>query len=230
MAARKHIVVIGLGQFGGALARVLAEDTEVLAIDSDQKRVDNVADEVQRAVCLDAGDFDALSSVVNSDFDEAIVSTGGTMETSILATLHLKEVGVPVIRVKALSEVHGIILSKLGATEVIFPEWETAQRIALKISKPNLVDFVPLEGDYLVRDMVLSKACHGHTFAELDLRNCLDLFVLAVRRETEPHFVFLPGPHYTVKEGDVMVTIGREADMGIAEGADSLPICPLPED
>jgi len=227
MAARKHIAVIGLGQFGGALAHVLAEDAEVLAIDIDQNRVDDMVEEVQRAICLDAGDLDALRSVVNSDFDEAIVSTGGTMETSILATLHLKEIGLPVIRAKALSEVHGTILSMVGADEVIFPERETAQRIALKISKPNLLDFVPLEGEYMVRDMVLPKACVGHTLVELDLRNCLDLFVIAVRRETEPRFLFLPGPDFTVEEGDIMVTIGRNADMVVAEEASSLPICPI---
>jgi trk system potassium uptake protein len=229
VAKRKHIAVVGLGQFGGELARVLAEECEVLAIDIDQNRVDEVVDVVQRAICLDAADLNSLRSVVSSDFDEAVVSTGGTMETSILATLHLQAIGLPIIRVKALSDSHGTILSLVGATEVIFPGRETARRIARTIINPNMLDFVPLEGDYLVRDMVLPKACHGHSLTELDLRRCLDLLILAVRRETEPHFVFLPGPDYVVQPRDVMVTIGREADMIVAERADGLPVCPVGE-
>ncbi len=227
MAERKHIAVIGLGQFGGELARVLAVDAEVLALDADQSRVDELADQVQRAICLDAVDLPSLRSVVSADFDEAVVSTGGNMETSILAVLHLKTIGVPVVRVKALSESHGTILSMVGATEVIFPERETARRMALKISNPNMLDFVPLEGDYLVRDMVLPKLCQGHTLSELDLRRCLDLMILAVRRQTEPDFLFLPGPTYVVQKGDIMVAIGREADIAAAEKADTLPICPV---
>jgi trk system potassium uptake protein len=229
VAKRKHIAVVGLGQFGGELARVLARDCEVLAVDIEQSRVDEVVDAVQRAVCLDAADLNSLRSVVSGEFDEAVVSTGGTMETSILATLHLQVIGVPVIRAKALSDPHGTILSLVGATEVIFPERETARRMARTIVNPNLLDFVPLEGDYLVRDMVLPKACHGHSLTELDLRRCLDLLILAVRRETEPNFLFLPGPDYVVQAGDVMVTIGREMDMVVAERADSLPVCSVRE-
>lgn len=227
MAKRKHIAVVGLGQFGGEIARVLAGDAEVLALDVDQDRVDELADHVQRAVVVDATDLPSLRSVVNKDFDEAIISTGGTMETSILATLHLKTIGVPVIRAKALSEAHGTILELVGATEVVYPERETARRVALKIVHPNMLDFVPLEGDYLVRDVALPRFCEGHTLAELDLRACLDLMILAVRRPAEGEFIFLPGPNYVVQADDMMVMIGRAEDMVLVEKADGLPICPV---
>lgn len=227
MSRRRHIAVIGLGQFGGELARSLAKEAEVLAIDVDQALVDEMADFVQLSVCLDARDAGALGSVISDKFDEVVVSTGGNMESSILATLHLKQLGVPVIRVKAISESHGRILELMGAEEVVFPERETARRVAARMLKPNLLDYVPLHGDYLVRDMILPPLCQGHSLAELDLRRCLDLFVLAVRREKEPTFVFLPGPDYRIQEGDVMVAIGREGDMALAEAADSLPVCPV---
>ncbi|GAB4252080.1 MAG: TrkA family potassium uptake protein [Thermoleophilia bacterium] len=227
MSRSRRIAVIGLGQFGGELARSLAAEAEVLAIDLDQKKVDAIAEEVELAVCLDARDFESLSSIVAADLDEAVVSMGGSMESSILATLHLKKIGVPIIRVKANSETHGAILELMGAEEVIFPERETARRMAARMLNPNLLDFVPLEGEYLVRDLFLPDPCVGHTLAELDLRRCLDLFILAVRRQEEPKFVFLPGPDYVVGKGDVMVTIGRESDMERAEAADSLPICPV---
>jgi trk system potassium uptake protein TrkA len=227
MSRRRHIAVIGLGQFGGELARLLAREAEVLAVDFSQERVDEIADSVQLSVCLDARDAGALRSVISSQFDEVVVSMGGNMEASILATLHLKQMGVPLIRVKAISDTHGQILELMGAEEVVFPERETARRMAVRIMNPNLLDFVPLEGDYLVRDMVLPPFCEGRTLAELDLRRCFDLFILAVRRPSDPRFVFLPGPDYRIGEGDVMVAIGREKDMVAAELADGFPICPL---
>lgn len=227
MSERKHIAVIGLGQFGGELARVLSADAEVLAVDQDQGRVDGLADEVQRAVCLDARELASLQAVISKDFDEAVVSMGGNMESSILATLHLKEIGVPVIRVKALNDSHGTILGLVGASEMIYPERETARRMAARILDPNLLDFVPLEGDYLVRDVVLPDACHGHTLAELNLRACLDLMIVAVRRKGTPAFLFLPGPDYVPEAGDVMVMIGREQDMVFLEKAKAYPVCPV---
>jgi trk system potassium uptake protein TrkA len=196
-------------------------------VDLDQNRVDDLADEVQRAVCLDARELTSLRAVVSDEFDEAVVSMGGNMEASILATLHLKEIGVPIIRVKALSEPHGKILELVGAGEVIYPERETARRMAARILDPNLLDFVPLEGDYLVRDVILPPACHGHSLAELNLRACLDLMIIAVRRTRTPEFIFLPGPDYVPQSGDVMVMIGREQDMVFLEKAKSFPVCPV---
>ncbi len=99
--------------------------------------------------------------------------------------------------------------------------------MAARIIDPNLLDFVPLEGDYLVRDVVLPEACQGHSLMELDLRSCFDLLIVAVRRTKEPHFVFLPGPDYVPQAEDVMVMIGREQDMVTLERAKDFPVCPV---
>jgi len=227
MKVRKHVCVIGLGNFGGELARNLALEAEVLAIDIDADHVNEISAHVQRALCLDARDFTALSAVVSPHFDEAVVSMGGGLEASILTTLHLKQIGVPLIHAKALSDIHGSILQLVGAAEVIFPERETARRMAARMLNPNLLDFVPLEQDYLVRDVEPPEAAYGRTLAALDLRSCLNVFVLAVRKQTEPHFVFLPGPDYMVDRGDFLVMIGRERDLGFLESAQGFPVCPV---
>ena len=227
MKVRKHVCVIGLGNFGGELARNLALEAEVLAIDIDADQVDEISTHVQRALCLDARDFSALSAVVSRSFDEAVVSMGGGLEASILTTLHLKQIGVPLIHAKALSDIHGSILTLVGAAEVIFPERETARRMAARMLNPNLLDFVPLEQDYLVRDVEPPEVAHGRTLADLDLRACLNVFVLAVRKQIEPHFVFLPGPDYLVDRGDSLVMIGRERDLGFLESVQGLPVCPV---
>ena len=110
MRGKKVAVVIGLGQFGIALAHTLSREWEVLAIDMDQQRVEAVADSVHRALVLDARDLEALRSVVSADFDEAVVSMGENLEASILSTLHLHQLGVKSIRAKAISEDHAAIL------------------------------------------------------------------------------------------------------------------------
>ena len=142
MSGKKLVCVIGLGQFGCKLAKSLAVDCEVLALDLDQRRVDDIADFVQRALVLDARDLEALRAAVSPDFDEAVVSMGENLESSILCALHLSQVGVPSIRAKALTEDHASILRMVGATHIIFPERETARRVAAQIVRPNLVDYL----------------------------------------------------------------------------------------
>ncbi len=210
---RKQICVIGLGQFGAELASDLAKHSDVLAIDSSEERVNTVSDSVQRAMMLDARDFSALRSVVTSDFDEAIVSLGETLEASVLCTLHLKKIGVGNIRCKALNEDHAEILEAIGANEIIFPERETARRVAAHIINPNLLDFVPIEEDYRVMEVSPPESFIGRTLMELNVRGRFGIFVMAVKRENGGGFVFLPGPDYRVSGGDSLVMIGKEKDL-----------------
>lgn len=213
MKKKKHIVVIGLGKFGGELARQLAKECEVLALDRQEACIEAVLDQVQRALILDVRDFHSLSSVVTSDFDEAIVSMGESLEASILATLHLKKIGVKHIWSKATTEDHAAILKAVGASEVIFPERETARRLASQILNPNLLDFVPLEEDYQVMDVAPPDSFYGHTLAELDLRKKSGIFILAIKEIIPPRFVFLPSPDFVIKPSDILVMIGKEQDL-----------------
>jgi trk system potassium uptake protein len=209
----KMICVIGLGQFGSELARELARHCEVLAIDSREDRVEGIVDHVQRAVIIDARDYTSLRSVVTADFDEAIVSLGGSLEASILCTLHLKRIGIKTIRAKAMNEDHAEILKAVGAKEVIFPERETAQRIAALIVNPNLLDFIPLAQDFRVMDVAPPDAFLGHTLQELKVRERFGVFAIAVKELVPENFVFLPGPDFVVKPSDILVMIGKEDDL-----------------
>ena len=210
---KKLICVIGLGQFGSELARELANRCEVLAIDNSEDRVNAIADAVQRAMIVDARDFSGLSSLVSADFDEAVVSLGESMEASVLCTLHLSKIGLKTIRAKAISEDHATILRAVGATETIFPERETAKRVAAQIVNPNLLDFIPLGEDFEVMDVGVPDSFHGKTLIELKLRERFGVFVIAVRELIPPKFVFLPGPNFVIKPSDVLVMIGKEQDL-----------------
>ncbi|RJO68785.1 MAG: TrkA family potassium uptake protein [Myxococcales bacterium] len=210
---RKQIAVIGLGQFGGQIARDLAKHAEVLAIDRDKERVDVIAEQVQRALCLDASDLASLKAVISPAFDEVIVSMGETMEASILCTLHLRQIGVKSIRAKAISDDHAVILTSVGANRVVFPERETASRMALHIINPNLLDFIPIEQDYRVMDLAAPESFHGETLVKLHLRKHLGVFIIAIKQPDKQAFVFLPGPDYAIRPEDVLVMIGKEDDL-----------------
>jgi trk system potassium uptake protein TrkA len=213
MKEKKHIVVIGLGEFGRELAKQLARDCEVLALDREEAMVEAILNKVQRALILDVRDFHSLSSVVTRDFDEAIVGMGESLESSIMATLHLKKIGVKRIWAKATTADHAAILKAIGANEIIFPERETARRLAAQLVNPNLLDFIPLEGDYRVMDVAPPDSFYGHTLIELDLRKRFGVFVLAIKELIPTRFVFLPPPDFIIKPSDILVMIGREEDL-----------------
>jgi len=210
---KKQVCVIGLGHFGWELALALAQTCEVLAIDRDQELVNAISDRVHYARALDIRDEAALASVIPEGLDEAVVSMGESMEGSILCTLYLKRLGVPMVRVKALTDDHAIVLRQLGADELIFPERETARRVAAHVTNPNLLDFVPLGGDYQVVEAKPPTTFHDHTLAELGLRARFGVFVMTIRHMKPDDIEFLPGSDSRVQMGDVLVMIGRERDL-----------------
>jgi len=223
----RHVCVVGLGHFGAALARSLAKYCEVLALDTNIARVNEISGDVQRALCLDARDHSALAAAVSSDFDEAVVSIGENLEASILCTLHLRRIGVPMIRAKANSADHAEILRTIGASHVIFPEQESAERLAMRMRNPNLLDFVPLAEDFRVSDIAAPESFQGKSLASLALRGRYGVFVIAIKKDNGTKFVFLPGPEDVIEPKDVLVVIGRENDiLKVSESGGKSAIAP----
>lgn len=219
----KRICVIGLGQFGSELAREMADYWEVLALDKKEDQVNAIAEHVHRALIVDARDRESLSSVITPDFEEAVVSLGESLEASILCTLHLKNIGLKSIRAKASSEDHAAILRAVGATEIIFPERETARRVAAKIINPNLLDYIPLAEDFEVMNVAPPDSFYGKSLKELNMREQYGVFAIAVKELVPPRFVFLPGPDFVVKPSDILILIGREAALHRLRGDRDIP-------
>lgn len=209
---KRHICIIGLGFFGAGLARSLSRYAEVLAIDNNINRVNAISEHVHRALCIDAKDYPALSAVVTNKFDEAIVSIGEELEASILCTLYMTRIGIPVIRAKASSEEHAEILHSIGATHIIFPELETAERLVQKIRNPNLLDFVPITEGYLLMDIEAPETFYNKSLESLHFRNQFGVFVIAIKKDSGKQFMFLPGPDYIISAGDILVIIGDHED------------------
>ena len=209
-----QFAVIGLGSFGSALAQKLVENgCEVLAIDKDETRVHDMQDKVQTAVIGDVTIRRTLEALPLADMDAVIVCLGDQMDSSILAALYLRELGVKEIRAKAISEDHAKILAALGVSHLILPEQETAVRLAKELSFPNVLDYFPLHPEYCIADMDSSPKFVGKSLRELDLGARHNVQVIAVRQKNPEGVQMAPDGRYVIQEGDVLVVLGRNKDV-----------------
>ena len=203
------VLVIGLGRFGSAAALELANlGHEVMAIDSDESRVNELAPRVTRALQLDATDPDALRAVGAADFDHAIVAISESVEASVFATMALKELGVGNVIAKAGTRLHGAILAKAGADRVVFPEREMGLRVAHSFSVRDVVDYLDVAHDVGIVKVHPPASFVGRTFGELNLQARLGLTPVAVRRGDT--VTISPSPETAIEAGDELILIGHD--------------------
>ncbi len=209
-----YVGVIGLGNFGSALARRLYElGHQVTVLDLDQKALGAVQDFADQAVAADATDRAVLEELGLDIADAAVVSLGDNMAASILATLHLKEMNLKRIIAKAISAEHEKILKRVGASEVIFPEREAAVRLATSLAHPNLLDYLPLGGDFSVAEVAPVSEWVGKTLPEINLRRKYQVNVIAIRELVPERMTVLIRPDYRIKDSDVLVVLGKQEDI-----------------
>lgn len=203
----KSYVVIGLGRYGGAVATELCRlGCQVLAMDIDPDLVAQVANSVTHAVVGDAQDKEVLRALGAGDFDCGIIAIGDDLAASVLATMNLKELGVPNIICKAHDNTHRRVLEKLGADRVLIPEQEQAFRLARSLSGPNVLDYIELSEEYGIIETPASKSWNGKSLRELNVRAKLGVNILAIRRNGQIHVS--PGADFTLCEGDIVVVLG----------------------
>ena len=172
--------MLGMGSFGSALATQLAANgCRVTGVDQRRDRLDAVKNVIQEAIIGDATDRELLENLPIKDSTSVFISLGETISRSLLATLHVKELGARDVVVKGVTKEHGKILSHLGANRVVFPEEEVAKELADKSSWPNVLDFLPIDPEYSVVEITVPESLEGKTLAEADLRNSVGVFVLA---------------------------------------------------
>jgi len=207
--ARKEFGVIGLGKFGLSLASSLMDHGQaVVGVDSDPEKVRLAAELLTQAFQAEAVDKTALEQLGIAELPEVIVSTGHSMEASILITLFLKELGCKSVTVKAMSRDHETVLKKVGADSVIFPEHYAAEQLAAKLAVPGLIDYLPLGTNVILKEMVVDKWA-GKTLRELNLTNSFGIQVVAVKAADEKQFTFVPKADQPMQKGDVLAVIGR---------------------
>lgn len=177
-----RVVVMGLGNFGHYFARRLSgQDVEILALDHSKDAVDAVGAFVTQAIVADCTSSDLLEELDVGSADYVVISLGDSMNASVLATLHVRSLGVPNIYAKAISDDHAKILDLVGATRVIHPEREAAESLAEALGKPNVLEFIPLGEDYSIIELEPASKFVGQTLAELDLRNRYGITVIGIK-------------------------------------------------
>jgi trk system potassium uptake protein TrkA len=210
----KRFAVIGLGNFGFHAVKALFEDgNEVVAIDTDKARVQAIDPHSTEAVVLDATDKEALKSLGLENMDGVIVSTGTKISTSILICLYLQEIGVKKILAKALDEDHGKILKRVGATEIIHPERDMALRVSRGLSRPNVLDFIPLAEDFDLVQVEPPSEFIGKSLKELNLRAKHNVHIIAIRELVPENFVLVPPASFVIKNSDILIMLGKSEDI-----------------
>jgi len=203
----KSFIVIGLGRFGSEASLSLCrQGCEVLAVDVDNDLVHQVCDHVTQAVVADARDKDVLRALDAKSFDCGIVCIGGDLGNSVLATMNLKELGVPYIVCKAQNETHAQVLKKLGADKVVIPEKENADRLAKSLASANVLDYIELSEDYGIIEIPSPNAWDDKSLIELNVRAKLGVNILAVKRNGA--ITVSPAADFRIAKDDILVVLG----------------------
>lgn len=201
-----------MGRFGSSVAKTLyAKGYEVLAIDSSEQRIQEMIQHVTHGVQADSTDEEALKALGVRNFDVIVVAIGQDIQSSILTTLILKDMGVPMLIVKAQNELHGKVLDKIGADRVIFPERDMGQRVAHHLISPNILDIIDLSDDYSIVELKASNRMVGKNLRELDIRARYGCNVMAIK--TKDGMNIAPHAEDTISREDILVIVGKNEDL-----------------
>lgn len=215
---KKQFAVIGLGNFGYYLAtRLFQSGHEVLGIDKDPRRVQDIRDGVSRAVIADATDPQALKELELEKMDLVVVSIGTDLNSSILATLNVKDMGVKRMVAKSVSDPHGRILQKIGVDEVCFPEKDLALTVARRLDNPNVLDYLPFMEGYSIVELAPPRDFIGKSLVDLDLINRFGIQVIAVKELVPDNVVMIPTGRFIVKDSDVLFLIGPDPALEVLQ-------------
>ncbi len=210
----KRVVVFGLGIFGSELAvQLFKKGIEVVAIDKHREVVQRIKDTCTKAIVADATDKEVLESIGIQAKDIVVISFGEDLSASTLLTLHLKELGVREIIVKVPNDDYKRVLKKVGASEAIIPEREMAGKVARGIISPNVLEYLPISEDYTICELAPPSTFIGRDLANLDLRKKYQIQVIAIRDVLSDKLQLVPRASTVIKDSDVLVVIGREADI-----------------
>ncbi|MDQ0208833.1 potassium channel family protein [Alkalicoccobacillus murimartini] len=213
---KKQFIVIGLGRFGSSLTKTLVEaGHEVLAVDKDISLVQEMAEIATHAIQADSTDESVLKELGAGNFSHGIVAIGENLQASILTTLLLKEMQIPKVTVKARNIMHGKVLTKIGADQIVYPERDMGIRLGRQLSSDNLIDYIELSPHYHLVEMKAPKAMNGLTLQQLDIRAKYGCNVMAIRSDEEINIS--PRAEDTIQTGDTLLLIGSSEEINELE-------------
>ncbi|WP_446897185.1 potassium channel family protein [Clostridium sp. LBM24168] len=209
---KKQYIVIGLGRFGKSMAKTLCElGNDVLAVDSNEDNIQYISHYVTEAVQTDVTDEENLKALGAGNFDVAVIGIGNDIQSSVIVTLLLKEMGVKYVIAKANTELHAKILYKIGADKVVFPEKDTAIRVAHNLVSSNILDFIELSSEYRLTEILCMKEWIGRDLRHLDIRARYGINIIAIKRNNKINVS--PASDFVLLEGDIIIAIGGQKEI-----------------
>lgn len=208
----RQVLIVGLGQFGTALAKTLSRrGLEVLAVDVESRRVQEIAPHVSEAMVVDAMEEEGLASLAPAERDVCVCAIGdGNREASILATALLRQLGAPRVVARATDDLHARILARVGAHEVVRPELDFAKTLSVRLASDTVLNRVELGGDLALTEVRAPEVLIGQSLRELELRQRYGVIVIAVRTRGSLDVSGLPDPDRPLEPGDVLVIVGSD--------------------
>jgi len=223
----KTFVVIGLGVFGNQIVRNLSKyNVDIIGIDKDEKKVEEVKDHLKIAIVGDATDTSQLEQAgVNAqDVDVAIVAIGENVEVNVYVSLLLKELGIKKVFSRAVNDQHANILAKIGVDKVVFPEGYVAKHLVSSLLSPKVLDMFSFSDEYSVIEVSSPKMFVNKMLQELGVRTKYNVTVIGIKRkipiideagetDTKEEIIFVPSPDEEILEGDVLIVVGKNQDI-----------------
>lgn len=207
----KSVLIIGVGQYGSHIAKRMTElKCEVMAVDTNEERINDILPFVTSAQIGDSTNEDFMKSLGVRNYDVCIVSIGDNFQTSLETTALLKEMGAEKVISRATNDVQMKFLLKNGADEVVYPEKQSAIRVATKYALDSVLDFIQLDSNYSIYEMKIPKEWENKTLAQLDIRRRYNINIIAVKINDQ---VNVPMPDTYMVEGDIVFAIGDIKDI-----------------
>ena len=206
--------MLGMGSFGAALAtKLVANGCTVIGVDLRRERLDLVKNVIQEAVIGDSTDREFLENLPIKEATAVFISLGESLSQSLLATLHVKELGARNVIVKGVTKEHGKILEHLGVDRVVFPEEEVARELADRMTWPNVLDYLPIDPEYSVAEVAMPGSLSGRTLAEANLRSSIGVHVMGIKDVMNGKFEMFPDGRTKLLDDQILLVVGREGEI-----------------
>ncbi|PQJ35198.1 potassium transporter TrkA [Salinibacter sp. 10B] len=207
----KRFVIVGLGNFGSSVAEALySRGHDVIAVDTDERAVDNIAPHCSRAAVGDGRQRETLEEVGAGEADAAVVSTGDDITASILATMALTDLGIENVYAKVISHNHARVMVRLGVTETVFPERESGYNLASRISEKGVLNYVRMARNLSVQELVVPDDWRGRTLRDLEVRAQFGVSVVGIHDTTNDEMIVPPDPDETLERTDTLLLAGPD--------------------
>ena len=208
----KAILLIGLGRFGKHIARKLDElDHEVMAIDRQEERVQDVLPYVTNAQIGDSMNENFLRSLGVGNYDVCIVAIGNDFQSSLETTSLLKELGAKMVVSRAARDVHAKFLLRNGADEIVYPEKQLASWTAIRYSADHIFDYIEIDNEYAIFEIALPEGWVGRTVGEINIRQKYNINIMAIKRSGKMDLTVTPDTRFA--EGEALLVLGSHKDI-----------------